>query len=191
MQSNAAQIRSTIIRHFCNAPLGIRITWRASVTLRATLIRSKCQFRLTVNITILRAMLLFSFFLRHCTQPNWQLARKERPTCEAICSCNVTRNTRSTSSVHDSKHMRLVRSQFWCISLYDRLVTSGENKLSVNWTRSAKLGETVAVYCMQHLYQGGHGFDCMKMEFCLCIFHICVGNKQTEDEERLLKVATS
>ena len=47
------------------------------------------------------------------------------------------------------------------------------------------MGGIVAVYCIQPSYQGGHGFDCLKMEFCLSIFHICVGNKQRAKKDYL------
>jgi hypothetical protein len=161
------QIHSSIIRNYRNAPLGICITWQTSVTLRVKMNRFKWEFRLAVNFTILGAVFLFSwgFFCvtaRSGTDklPTW-IDQHEKP----YVSWNVRHDTRTTLSVHVSKHMRLVRSPFWYISFYDRLITAEENKLSVNWTRSARLGGMGAVYCVQLLYRGGHGFNCMKIEF--------------------------
>jgi hypothetical protein len=137
---------------------------------------------------------LLSFFLRggaSARSVTDNLPTRIDPHAKPYVSWNVTHNTRTALSVHDSEHMSLVRSPFWCISLYDGLITSGENKLSVNWTSSAKLGGAFAVCSLQPLYQEGYGFDCMKMEFYLSIFHICVGNKQTEGKESLLRVAKS
>ena len=115
--------------------------------------------------------LFLFFFCVNARSETYSLHTRTDPRAKSYVSWNVTYNNRSTLSVHDSKHMRLVRSPVWCISLYDRLITSGENNLSVNWGRSAKLGRTVAVYCIQLLYQREQGFEFLTF-MCPCIFSI-------------------